>query len=115
MTIIERICDVIEQKNLKTADLAKKLGIRHSVITNWKKRNTNPPIEYILHICEFLDISVDELITGESGDTLTPEEQALLAAYRRSDERGKRNIMKEALYEAEQGKSSTSENGREVG
>lgn len=115
MTINERLFIILDEKGLKDIDLAKKIGKNKSVISTWRSRGTNPPVETIVSICELLQISVEELLTGESGDTLTPEEQALLAAYRRSDERGKRNIMKEALYEAEQGKSSTSENGREVG
>lgn len=65
MTICERIFKIIEEKQLKTADLARKLGVQQSVISNWKKRNTNPPIEYILVICEFLGISTEYLITGK--------------------------------------------------
>ncbi len=114
MTIIERICKIIEQKNLKTADLAKKLGIRHSVITNWKKRNTNPPMEYTLHICEFLDISVEELITGETEKDLTPEEKQLLAAYRAADP-GMRAAARKLLDAPPvSSKSSISELGNEA-
>ncbi len=82
MTICERIFELINKKNLKTADLAKKLDIQQSVLSNWKKRNTNPPMEYALVICEFLGITIEELITGQSGNSMTPEEKQLLDAYR---------------------------------
>ena len=82
MTICERIFELINKKSLKTADLAKKLDIQQSVLSNWKKRNTNPPMEYALVICEFLGITIEELITGKSGNAITPEEKRLLDAYK---------------------------------
>ena len=93
MTICERIFKIIDEKKLKTSDLAKKIGIGQSVISNWKKRNTNPPIEYALVICEFLEISIEELITGEPGKSLTIEEQKLIDLYRKADEKGKEAIL----------------------
>ena len=82
MTICERIFELINKKSLKTADLAKKLDIQQSVLSNWKKRNTNPPMEYAPVICEFLGITIEELITGKSEDAMTLEEKQLLEAYR---------------------------------
>ena len=82
MTISERIFQIIEEKKLKTVELAKKLEIYQSVITNWKKRKTTPPMEYALVICEFLGVSIEYLITGKNGSDLTQEEQKILEAYR---------------------------------
>ena len=82
MTICDRIFQIIDDKQLKTADLARLLNIKQSVLSNWKKRNTDPPMEYTLVICEFLGISVEKLITGKDGNELTTEEQQLLEAYR---------------------------------
>lgn len=81
MTICERIFKIIDEKHLKTADLARALDIKQSVLSNWKKRNTNPPIEYVLVICEFLDVSVEYLIDGIDENNSTKEEKKLLNAY----------------------------------
>lgn len=85
MTICERLFETIDKKALKTADLARVLNIKQSVISNWRKRNTNPPIEYALVICDFLGITIEELITGNPGPELTIEEQKLVNAYREAD------------------------------
>lgn len=111
MTICERMFQIIDQKKLKTIDLAKKLDIKQSVISNWKKRNTNPPIEYIIVICEFLGISVEELITGEPKNKLEKEEQELIKFYRLSDIRGRKIIMQIAQSEAAENQSLISKIG----
>ena len=66
MTINQRIFNIIEEKHLKQADLAKMLGVRTSVIASWKTRGSNPPIEYAAQICEFLNISIFELLDIEN-------------------------------------------------
>ncbi len=114
MTICERMFEIIDEKSLKTADLAKKLNIKQSVISNWKKRNTNPPIEYILVICEFLDISVEKLITGENGTTISLEEQKLLNAYRIADSGMKAAARKLLDVQDPEAKSSICVPGKEA-
>ena len=85
MTINERIFYTLEEKNLKQADLARKLNVRTSVIASWKTRGSNPPIEYAAQICEFLDITIYELLDIKSEkdiDTiyklLSPEDKAIV-------------------------------------
>ena len=70
MTINERIFYTLENKNLKQADLARKLDVRTSVIASWKTRGSNPPIEYAAQICEFLDITIYELLDIKSDNNI---------------------------------------------
>ncbi len=114
MTICERMFGIIEQKQLKTIELARKLNIKQSVITNWKKRNTNPPAEYIIVICEFLGIDVKELITGIPDDKLTREEQELLEAYQQADAGTQRSVRKLLDLPENQSKLSGSQTGEAV-
>lgn len=65
MKIIDRLFLIMDAKNLKMSDLAEKLNVNKSVISTWKSRKTNPPIEYMERICEFLGISYDYFLTGE--------------------------------------------------
>lgn len=51
----------LEEKGIKQQDLANKLNISKSVVSNWKTRGTNPPIEYIVQICELIDMTPNEL------------------------------------------------------
>jgi len=112
MTICDRIFDIIQEKRLKTAELAKKLEIKQSVISNWKKRNTNPPIEYSVVICEFLGISLEYLITGkEKQEGLTENEMEMLKYFRQLPEELQLRELGRLESKAEQyssGKSSDS-------
>ena len=65
MTICERMFQVMEEKGLKAINLARKLDISTGVTTGWKQRGTDPPAKYISQICEFLDCSMDYLLTGQ--------------------------------------------------
>lgn len=62
MTINQRIFKILDEKHLKQADLARILNVRTSVIASWKTRGSNPPIEYAAQICEFLNITIYELL-----------------------------------------------------
>ena len=64
MTISERMFFILEEKSLKSVDLANILGVGTGQISTWKKRNTDPPAKYIPQICEFLGISTSFLLTG---------------------------------------------------
>lgn len=66
MTINEKIFLIMEQKHLKQADLAKILNLKTGAITNWKVRGTTPPMEYAATICEFLGITLYELLWIEN-------------------------------------------------
>lgn len=77
MTICERMFKIMNEKGIKAVQLADKLGITQSVITNWKKRNTNPPIEYTINICELLGVSVYTLLGVEKKELNTKEEELL--------------------------------------
>lgn len=69
MTITERMFTIMENKNFKSVELAAVIGINTSVISTWKKRNNNPPAEYLFRICEFLDVSLSYLVTGSEAPT----------------------------------------------
>lgn len=64
MTILNRMIQLMENKKIKWADVARHLGVSRSVVGNWKMRGTNPPTEYIVPICELLNVSVEFLLTG---------------------------------------------------
>lgn len=65
MNISEKIFRIMDEKHLKQADLARKLNLKTGAIANWKVRGTTPPMEYATNICEFLGISIYELLDIE--------------------------------------------------
>lgn len=83
MSIIERMFETLNQKGLKSVDLADVLGVGTGQISTWKKRNTDPPAKYIALICEFLNITPEYLLTGEEksndkSNYLSSEDRELL-------------------------------------
>ena len=66
MTAIDRLYQILHQQKKKPADLCRYVGITGSTLANWKDRNSEPPSRYLVAICDFLNISVDYLLTGNT-------------------------------------------------
>ena len=113
MLINERMFEVIEQKKIKMNKLADYLQVSKSVVSTWKNRGTNPPAEYIERICEFLDISIEWLITGKEKENITTEEEKIIKAYRKADNRIKQIVKLNLEEYMEIEKSSELTNGEE--
>ena len=77
MTICERLFEMLGDQRGKQEQLAKYLGVAPTVLTNWKKRNTDPPAKYIAPICEFLGCSVSYFLTGSDTEPETKKAPAL--------------------------------------
>ena len=65
MTISERILKVLKDRNMTQAEFAKQVGIATSTISEWKKRKTNPTEDKIMDICNVLQITPEQLLTGK--------------------------------------------------
>ena len=68
MIISERIFYVMEQKNITQLELSRRTGIATSNISDWKKKKTNPKADRLLSICDALEITADQLLTGKGID-----------------------------------------------
>lgn len=64
MTISERILKVIKERNMTQVEFAKQVGIATSTISEWKKRKTNPSVDKLMDICNVLQITPEQLLTG---------------------------------------------------
>lgn len=87
MSINERFFKTLEEKGIKASEIAKSLNVNNSIISAWKTRGTNPPIEYTVQICKLLGISIEYYITGKDSNELSDEEQELLNFYRQLPEK----------------------------
>jgi len=68
MIISERIFCVMEQKNITQLELSRRTGIATSNISDWKKKKTNPKADCLLSICDALEITPEQLLTGKGID-----------------------------------------------
>lgn len=87
MIYIDKILNELKKNNLKMIDLANALGVNKSVISAWKRRQTNPPLEYLVDICKLIKVSPNELLEYE--DTNNDE---LSQIYNMLDETDKQVI-----------------------
>ena len=63
-TVSDRIFELLKERKMTQKEFAKRTGIAESSISDWKKKRTNPVSDKILIICEVLDVSPYELLSG---------------------------------------------------
>ena len=64
MKISEHIFQIMKTKNVSQMELANAIGTSQSVVSDWKTKKTNPAANKIIPICDYLDVSADELLRG---------------------------------------------------
>ena len=68
MTISEKIFELIKERGMTQKEFALRTGISQSCISDWKRKKTNPVSEKILIICETLNVTPYELLSGTDGE-----------------------------------------------
>lgn len=94
-SILMRILQCIEEKNIKEKDLLIATKINTSFLTDWKKgRLKNPSYDKLVKISHYLNLSLDYLLTGEEfiGNELSMDEQKILSMYRSLNEKNQHKI-----------------------
>lgn len=66
MTISQRIFSLLEQKGLTQKMLAESIGVSAAAVSEWRKKGTTPSAEKIAAIAEFLGVSVEYILTGQT-------------------------------------------------
>ena len=72
----ERIFYMMKKKNMTQLELSKRTGIATSNISDWKKKKTNPKADCLLSICDALEITPEQLLTGKGIDPEYKDEDA---------------------------------------
>ena len=100
MNISQNLSHIIKEKKITQKALSKQLGVPTSTINNWIKLNRSIPSEFIIPICEFLDITPYLLLTGEnvsSKSVLGPDEQELLDVYNSLSPKSQGQVKERAI------------------
>lgn len=66
MTIGERLLKLRKEKNLSQEELANVLDVSRQTISKWEIGESTPDFDKIIPLCEFFDITSDELLTGKT-------------------------------------------------
>jgi transcriptional regulator with XRE-family HTH domain len=59
---MNKLKEILEEKNINQSDVAKKLGITRQVISVWATNISDPNVENIRKICKLLNVTSDELL-----------------------------------------------------
>ena len=65
MEIIERITELLAERDKTAIELCKILDIQTSTMSTWKTRKKDPPARYMPAIANYLCVSLDYLLTGK--------------------------------------------------
>lgn len=72
-----------EQAGLSQKQLAEKVGVSNSRLSNWEQGINNPPADYLGKICNAINISASELLGLKlTSDELNQEEREIIKLYR---------------------------------
>ena len=63
-TISDRIFELLKEKGMSQKEFSLRTGIAESSISDWKKKRTNPVSDKILIICEVLEVTPYDLLSG---------------------------------------------------
>ena len=76
----------MEEQNVSSYKLQKKLGISTSTISNWKtKSNKDMNLSTALKLAKYFNISLDNIIELEQHEVLTDKEKELIEQYNKAD------------------------------
>lgn len=80
-------------KNLKQSELAQRLDVRNTTISNWEKGVSNPDVEIVSSICEILDVPASYFFEGmASKEILSFSEKEHIKKYRGLEECDKKLV-----------------------
>ena len=94
------IADERKRKGYTQKQLSEKLGISDKTISKWERGNGFPEVSLLLPLCDELEITVNELLSGErvsEEDYRKKAEVNMLDLVREAQE-SKKKIILSALY-----------------
>ena len=75
-TIGNRIAKFRKAKGMTQEDLANQLGVSSQAVSKWENDASCPDISLLPQLCQILNITTDELLTGKSNEVkMIPQEQ----------------------------------------
>ncbi len=98
MDTIERIKDLMQQRNWSEYRLAKEADLSQSTISNIFHRNTLPSIPTLEIICKAFGITLSQFFSEGNRMDLTTEQLELLRMYSKLSS-SQKNLIKELFLE----------------
>lgn len=68
MQIYERVFELLKEKGITQKEFSIKTGIPQSTISDWKGKHVNPASDKIMIICEVLNVTPYDILSGAESD-----------------------------------------------
>lgn len=94
------ILEIRKQKGMTQKELAEQIGVSDKTISKWECGNSIPDITYLEALCNSLEISVNELLSGQclSGESYSEKAEENIMALMKENESNRRSgIAKNVL------------------
>lgn len=82
MQFIDRLEMKLKERNSSKLELAETLKIRRPTLSEWKRTGAIPNAEVAIRIADYLNVSVEWLITGSDKSGYSDEEHELILKLR---------------------------------
>lgn len=88
----ERLQALCKKKGISITKMLNELGLSTGSTGNWKKGQL-PKGDILIKIADYLDTSIDYIITGEYKTDLTKDEIKIVGLYRKTPDRAKYKVL----------------------
>ncbi|MBQ7567187.1 helix-turn-helix transcriptional regulator [bacterium] len=78
---------------LKQVELAQRLGLSVTAVSQWESGSTCPEIPRLLQVAQIVNKPLAWFFTEDDDDSATDNEEYLIATYRTLNEAGKQHFM----------------------
>ena len=97
MDICQNLNNILKERKITQKELCQQISIAESKLSYWLTKSKSIPSEYIIPICNYLNISLSVLLTGQEKDsknqiTLSKEEIEFIKEYRYLSDKSKSEI-----------------------
>jgi len=86
---VDRIDNILQKKNISRVKMNEDIGLQKNLIAQWKQRGTIPSADTALKIAQYLNTTVEYLLTGKETDEnkvkldgITEEMQNIINKYK---------------------------------
>ena len=116
MDICQNLNNILKERKITQKELCQQISIAESKLSYWLTKSKSIPSEYIIPICNYLNISLSVLLTGQEYNPdnhiiLSKEEIEFIKKYRYLSNKSKSEIRNTLnhLYEIEKRMETTKE------
>lgn len=92
MTFYDRLHALCKEKNTTVSKMLNELGLSTGSTGNWKK-GLLPKGDVLKKIADYLNTSIDYIVSGEFKSNLSDDEKDLLKIYKQTPERAKYKVL----------------------